>query len=285
MMIQRLAIIGVGLMGGSLALALRQAKQVREIVGYGRGLGNLQDAVARGVIDRVVTSLDAAVRDADMVILSTPVGVMGEALGALATHLPASAVITDVGSVKSTVIHSARVALGDKFKNFVPAHPMAGSEKSGAQAAQTDLYRHQRVILTPVAETDPEAIEKVRAMWIAVGAQVSHLDPDQHDAILALTSHLPHLMAFGLMDLLTQHAQEQDVLQWIGNGLRDMTRIAASDPVMWRDICLTNRDAVLAALSQYREELDTLTAAIERGDGAWLKDLFARAKQQRDSLR
>jgi prephenate dehydrogenase len=283
-MINRLVIIGVGLMGGSLALALRAAGRVGEIVGYGRGLTNLQDAVDRRVIDRVATSLGSAVREADVVVLATPVGAMGDSLAEIAPFLTERSVVTDVGSVKTQVVSAARVALGERFARFVPGHPLAGGEKSGVGAAHAELYRGQRVILTPEAETDAQATERVAAMWESVGAEVRRMPAGEHDAILAATSHLPHLLAFTLIDLLARAPQRRSVFEYSGNGLRDMTRIAASDPVMWRDICLANRDAILAALADYRGELEELAAAIEGGDGARLLDLFARAQRTREGL-
>lgn len=279
-----MVIIGVGLMGGSLALALRAAGKVGEIVGYGRGIANLQDAVERRVIDRVVTSLGTVVRAADVVVLATPVGAMGASLAEIAPFVTDRTVVTDVGSAKTQVVSAARVALGERFARFVPGHPLAGGEKSGAGAAQADLYRGQRVILTPEAETDVAATEQVAAMWAAVGAEVRRMPAGEHDAILAATSHLPHVLAFTLVDLLARAPEQRRVFDYSGNGLRDMTRIAASDPVMWRDICLANREALLAALADYREELEGLAAAIEGGDGVRLLDLFARAKRTREAM-
>jgi prephenate dehydrogenase len=283
-MINRLAIIGVGLIGGSLARALRDAGHVREVVGYGRGIANLQRAVELGVVDRIETTLPAAVRDADMVVLATPVGSMAETLQAIAPYLAPDAVVTDVGSVKGTVAVAARAALGAKLGNFVPGHPIAGTERSGVEASFASLYVGRRVVLTPLPETRPEALARVHAMWQAAGAEVVTMTVEHHDEVLAATSHLPHLLAYALVDLLARLEDRREVFAFAAGGFRDFTRIASSDPVMWRDICLANRDAILDMLKQYRAEVDGLLAAVAAGDGAALEDLFARAKAARDAL-
>jgi len=283
-MINRLCIIGVGLIGGSLARALREARAVREIVGYGRSLGNLQQAVDLGVVDRAAVSAPDAVRGADMIVLAVPVGAMPEILGEIAAAIDDGAVITDVGSVKGGVIEVARRALGARFARFVPGHPIAGTEQSGVAASLADLFAGRRVILTPEAETDPGALASVRAMWSVAGAEVVAMSAGEHDRILAVGSHLPHLLAFALMDLVVRRDDHRAVFQCVGNGFRDLTRIAASDPVMWRDICFANREAVLEVLRQYRDNLAELELAIARGDGEWLIETFTRAKHARDAL-
>jgi len=282
--INKLCIIGIGLIGGSLARALRDARYVREVTGYGRSVGNLQQAVELGVIDRVEVSLADAVRNADMIVLALPVGCMGEILEQLAPVLADHAVVTDVGSVKGSVVAEARAALNARFAHFVPGHPLAGTEQSGVAASQADLFHQRRVILTPEPETDPAALNRVRAMWEAAGAQVATLSAADHDRILAASSHLPHMLAYCLMDLVVRHDDHRAILECAATGFRDTTRIAGSDPVMWRDICLANRDALAAALRQYQEDLEALTAAIEKGDGPWLLETFARAKHTRDAL-
>jgi len=282
--INKLCIIGIGLIGGSLARALRDARYVREVTGYGRSVGNLQQAVELGVIDRVEVSLADAVRNADMIVLALPVGCMGEILEQLAPVLADHAVVTDVGSVKGSVVAEARAALNARFAHFVPGHPLAGTEQSGVAASQADLFHQRRVILTPEPETDPAALNRVRAMWEAAGAQVATLSAVDHDRILAASSHLPHMLAYCLMDLVVRHDDHRAILECAATGFRDTTRIAGSDPVMWRDICLANRDALAAVLRQYQEDLEALTAAIEKGDGPWLLETFARAKHTRDAL-
>lgn len=283
-MIERLVIIGVGLIGGSLARALRAANHVREIVGFGRSLGNLQEAMELGVIDRAAVGLADAVQNADMIVLAVPVGTMPELLRELGPVCPASAVVTDVGSVKGTVIAAARQSLGTRFSHFVPGHPIAGTEQSGVGASLTDLFVNRRVVLTPEAETDGAALERVRALWAAAGAQVVTMTAAKHDEILAASSHLPHVLAFALVDLLVRRDDHREVFDCVAGGFRDFTRIAGSDPVMWRDICLANRDGLLEVLNQYRDSLTDLVQAIEQGDGQWLMETFMRAKHARDNL-
>lgn len=283
-MINKLALIGVGLIGGSLARALRDAGQVREIVGHGRGLANLQRAVDLGVIDRVETTLPAAVRDADMVVLATPVGSMEKILQAIAPYLAPAAVVTDVGSVKGTVADTARRMLDDKFTRFVPGHPIAGTERSGVEASFSSLYAGRRVVLTPLPETNADAVTRVRNMWQATGAEVVSMSVEHHDTVLAATSHLPHLLAYALVDMLARLDDKNEIFAYAAGGFRDFTRIASSDPVMWRDISLANREAIVRLLKQYRGEVDNLIKAVTAGEGEKLHTLFARAKAARDAL-
>jgi len=283
-MINKLCIVGIGLIGGSLARALRVAGYAHEIVGYGRGVGNLQQAVELGVIDRAEVSLTDAVRHVDMVVLAVPVGCMAEILGEVGPALADRAVVTDVGSVKGSVIAAARGALGKRFARFVPGHPLAGTEQSGVAASQVDLFQGRRVILSPEPETDATATASVRAMWEAAGAEVATLSAVDHDRILAVSSHLPHMLAYCLMDMVVRHDDHRAILECAAGGFRDSTRIAGSDPVMWRDICLANRDALLVALRQYHDDLGALAAAIEKGDGKWLYETFTRARHARAAL-
>jgi prephenate dehydrogenase len=283
-MIERLAIIGVGLIGGSLARALRDAGHVREIVGFGRGLANLQRAIELGVVDRVEASLPAAVRGADMVLIATPVGGMSEIMQAIAPYLSPDAVVTDVGSVKGAVVNAARAALAEKLTAFVPGHPIAGTERSGVEASFSSLFVGRRVVLTPLPETRPEAVARVHAMWAAAGAEVVNMSVEHHDEVLAATSHLPHLLAFSLVDLLARIEDRREVFAFAAGGFRDFTRIASSDPVMWRDIALCNRKAIVHMLEEFRGELDGLIKAVAAGDGAKLQAVFMRAKAARDAL-
>jgi prephenate dehydrogenase len=280
-MINKICIVGIGLIGGSLARALRVLGYAHEIVGYGRSVGNLQQAVELGVIDRAEVSLTDAVRHVDMVVLAVPVGCMAEIFGEIGPALTDRAVVTDVGSVKGSVIAAARGALGKRFARFVPGHPLAGTEQSGVAASQADLFQGRRVILSPEPETDATATASVRAMWEAVGAEVATLSAVDHDRILAVSSHLPHMLAYCLMDMVVRHDDHRAILDCAAGGFRDITRIAGSDPVMWRDICLANRDALLVALRQYHDDLGALTAAIEKGDGKWLCETFTRARHTR----
>ena len=282
-MINKLCIIGVGLIGGSLARALRAAGQVREIVGYGRRPNALQRAVELGVIDHAEVTLAAAVQGADIVVLAVPVGAMAGILAELG-RLSFDGIVTDAGSTKGNVVAAARTALGARFPYFIPGHPIAGTEQSGVEASQANLFRGRRVILTPASETNAQALGRVRALWEAAGAEVSEMSAEEHDHILAASSHLPHMLAYLLMDLLVRRDDHRTVFAASAGGLRDVTRIAASDPVMWRDICLANREALLVVLAQYRDEFGALMAAIERGDAKWLEDTFMRAKRARDAL-
>ncbi len=280
-MIDRLAILGVGLIGGSLARALRAAGYVREIAGYGRSLGNLELAVEQGVIDRAAIGVAEAVHGADMVVLAVPVGSMAELLKALDGVTAPHAVVTDVGSVKQSVVDAARMALAERYPQFVPGHPLAGNEQSGVSASDARLFHGRRVILTPEPETSPVATKRVEAMWQATGAQVVMMPAEAHDRLLAASSHLPHVLAYALVDLLIRQDDHHAIFECAAGGFRDFTRIAASDPVMWRDICLANDKAIVSWLQRYREKLGEMIAAIERGDGQWLFEAFARAKHAR----
>ncbi len=283
-MIDRLCIIGVGLIGGSLARALRARNWAGEIVGYGRTLAHLEEAVRLGVIDGAETSAAAAVRGADMVVVAVPVGATREVLEQIRDALSPDAVVTDVGSVKGSVVAQARAVLGPRFAHFVPGHPVAGSERSGVAASVAELFQGRRVILTPAPETEVAAAARVRAMWAATGANVITMSPADHDRVLAASSHLPHALAYALVDMIVRMDEHRVIFECAGGGFRDVTRIAASDPTMWRDIFLSNREELLALLHDYREDLQAWIEAIERGDGHWLWDTCARAKRARERL-
>lgn len=282
-MIQRLAILGVGLIGGSFALALRQAGQVAHVVGAGRGRENLDMALRLGVIDAIAGSAAAAVRDADAVLLAVPVGAMPEVLREIAPALGADCVLTDAGSTKQDVVAAARAALGERVAQFVPGHPIAGAERSGVKAARADLYQGRNVVLTPLAENAPETVARVAALWQACGAQVAEMTPAQHDGIFAAVSHLPHLAAFALVDDLAGRAEAATYFRYAGSGFRDFTRIAGSHPEMWRDIALANREALLVELQTYIAELEHLRALLEAADGPALEALFRRASAARNN--
>ena len=283
-----LAIIGVGLIGGSLARAAKAGGSVSRVVGFGRGASNLQDALRLQVIDEIAVSAAAAVKDADIVVVAIPVAATEAVLRSIAPALKPDAVVSDVGSVKQAVMAAAGRALGAHCARFVPAHPIAGTEASGAAASRADLFRDKRVIFTPDADTDTAALERVAALWRKAGAEVLTMDAAQHDRVFARTSHLPHLLAYQLVDLLSHTyepvlpAATPSVFDFAASGFRDFTRIASSDPAMWRDICLHNRDAILNALDHYRTGLEELRAAIARGDGEHLFKLFGDAKHVRD---
>lgn len=283
-MINKLCIIGVGLIGGSLARALRAAKAARAIVGHGRDAAHLQRALELGVIDRAERLLADAVRDADMVVLAAPVGAMTELLREIAPQLSQRAAVTDVGSVKGAVVAAARGALGARFPVFVPGHPIAGTEKSGVEASLVELFKGQRVVLTPEPDTDADALKRVTDMWRVAGAEILTMTAAHHDDVLAVTSHLPHMLGYTLVDALLKLDDNKTMVALAASSFRDATRVAASDPEMWHDICLSNRAALVKALKHYRAQLDELLAAIESGDGQSLRELFRRAKQQRDAL-
>lgn len=283
-MIRRLCIIGVGLIGGSLALALRRSGYCGEIVGCSRDEDHLRRAVELGVIDRYVRNPAQAVQGADMVVLAVPVQAMLTILQTIRDHLDSKAVITDVGSTKAAVVQAVKQVFGALPANFVPAHPIAGTERSGVEAAFAALFDHRQVILTPEAATSPVAIEQVAAMWRAAGAEISQLTVQEHDALLAVTSHLPHLLAFALVDAVTQGGEQIDILRYAAGGFRDTTRIAASDPIMWRDICLTNQAPLLAALDRFSAGLNQVRQSVAQGDGPALEEMFRRAKRAREKF-
>jgi prephenate dehydrogenase len=276
----KLALIGVGLIGGSLAAALRAAGEVDDIVGFDRDTAAAQRGVEAGILDRAARSPAEAVQGADLVVVAVPVGAMREAFAAIAGAL-SQAVITDVGSTKASVIEDARAALGALFPRFVPAHPIAGGERPGVEHAEAGLFRHRLAITTPVDETAPDALATVERLWRAVGARLERLTPEAHDRIFAAVSHLPHLLAFALVEQIARGPDAELKLGHAGAGFRDFTRIAASSPVMWRDVCLANRAALLDELSRYRASLGSLQEAIARSDGAALEQLFRTAADAR----
>lgn len=282
-MINRLAVIGVGLIGGSLSLALKEAGKVGEVVGYSRTASVRQEALELGVIDRAADNIAEAVKDADVIFLAVPMAAMETVLQDLTPHISADAIITDGGSAKGQLVDIARNVLGNKLSQFVPGHPIAGTEKSGPSAAFSTLYKDHRVVLTPIAETNAESLETVRAMWQATGAEVFEMDVKHHDVVLAATSHLPHVLAFNLVNMLAERDDCEEVLRYAAGGFKDFSRIASSDAVMWRDICLSNSEAVLELIQQYQQGLAQLEQAIKNQDGETLKTVFTRAKQARDT--
>lgn len=282
--VETVCIIGTGLIGGSLALAIRQAGFCREIIGAGRTESTLIKAVELGVIDRYDTSIANAVAEADIVVVSVPLGSMRAVFEQVNSGRKDTTIITDAGSAKQSVIRDAESVFGPDFLNFVPGHPIAGTEQSGVAAAFPELYRKRRVILTPTQSTSSAALDKVRAMWQAAGAEVETMSAEHHDLVLAGTSHLPHLLAFGLVDCLNNLEDIDEIFRFAAGGFRDFTRIASSDPVMWRDICLSNRVEVLAMMKRYRDEMDKMYKALEAGDGETLREIFERAKKARDAF-
>lgn len=281
-MIQQLTIIGVGLIGGSLARALKQSEFCAEVVGCSRDAKHLQKAVDLGVIDRFSTDIGKAVEGADVVLLAVPLGAMQSCFSAMVGHLKPGAVVTDAGSSKASVVAAAKTAFGDFPPGFVPGHPIAGTEQSGVDASFAELYQGRRVILTPLPSSSGEAVDKVRAMWEQAGATVDEMDVEHHDEVLAATSHLPHMLAYSLVDTLVGMDESEEIFRFAAGGFRDFTRIASSDPVVWRDICVSNQTALLGVLERYLADLERLTELVRQGDAEALGDVFKRAKSARD---
>lgn len=276
----RVVIVGVGLIGGSLARALKRAGVVGEVVGVGRSPASLERALALGVIDRAA-SLEDAAQGASMIVLCAPVAQTFALLHALEPHLQPGTIVTDAGSTKSDVIMAAKTALGDKVAQFVPAHPIAGRELNGVEAALDDLYDGKKVVLCPLQENRRADVAAVRAMWETAGGVCEIMSAVQHDAVFAAVSHLPHLLSYALVAQVANAEDAALKLACAGGGFRDFTRIAASSPEMWRDICLANRDALLRELNTYQSVLAHLKAQIEAGNGDALERVFARASQAR----
>ena len=277
----KIIIFGVGLIGGSFALALKQARAVAEVVGFGRSQATLQQALELGIIDRIGADVAAEVSDADLVLLATPVGQMAELMAQMAPHLGAHTLVTDGGSTKGDVVAAARANLGARIGQFIPAHPIAGAERSGAAAALADLYVGKKVVLTPLPENSAEAVARVEAAWQVCGANIYRLTPEEHDEVFAAVSHLPHLLSFALVHDLARRDNRELLLSFAASGFRDFTRIAASSPEMWRDICLANREALSRELQFYIAELTRLAGALEQGDAAQLEQTFRTAHELR----
>ncbi|MDR3391633.1 MAG: prephenate dehydrogenase/arogenate dehydrogenase family protein [Sulfuriferula sp.] len=279
--VNKLALFGVGLIGGSLALALKQAGAVSEVVGVGRSTANLEEAVKRGIIDRIAADPADAVRDADIVLLAVPVGQMAAIMQAIAPHLSAHTIVTDAGSTKQDVVALMQTHLAAHTASCVPAHPIAGAELSGAAAARADLYQSRNVVLTPLADTHADALARVTAMWQTCGARISAMSAAEHDAIFAAVSHLPHLLAYALVDMVAQRDNADQLFGFAASGFRDFTRIAGSSPEMWRDIALANQTALLAELDAYQAQLSGLREALANLDSTALSEVFSRARQAR----
>lgn len=284
-MIERLAILGVGLIGGSLALSLKQQGLVKQVVGYGRSQANLVQALALGIIDEAVDSACAAVQAADVVVMAVPIASMRDLLTEIKPELSDSAILTDVGSAKGCWIEDVlAVWQGEWPINAVPAHPIAGAEKSGASAALADLYQGRKVVITPHEQSSESAVAKVTHMWQATGADVRLMSAEEHDQTFAWTSHLPHLLSFALVDMFSQRDDVERLFDYTAGGFRDFTRIAASDPTMWRDIVQLNAPAIAQALTAYQQQLQTYADLLAQQDWQGLSDAFARAKATRDAL-
>jgi len=282
MIIDRLAVVGVGLIGGSLARALREAGEVGEVVGCDLSIDNLQRAMDLRVVDRFSTDVGEAVEGADVVFLAVPLGAMRATFEAMKGHLKPGVVLTDGGSAKGSVVEDCKAVFGEIPAGLVPGHPIAGTENSGVDASFKELYQNRRIILTPIEGGDPQALELVRKMWRACGARVTEMELKHHDEVLAATSHLPHMLAFGLVDTLARMEENDEIFRYAAGGFRDFTRIASSNPVMWRDVCVANREALSDMMEHYIQEMSDLARIIRDGDSEQLFDIFTRAKAARD---
>jgi len=280
---KKLVIFGVGLIGGSVALALKKAGCTAQIVGVGRSSQSLQTALDSGVIDVATSNIGDALLNADIVLIAAPVAQTPAILNSIKPHLTATMVITDAGSTKSDVLTCAKEILGTQFRQFVGGHPIAGAEKSGVTAATADLYLNKNVVLTPTPETTDQSTQIVRQLWQACGANVSEMSAETHDGIFAAVSHLPHLLAFALVDEVASRPNAEQLFGFAASGFRDFTRIAGSHPEMWRDISLANRTALLNEITAYQNELAHLKALLEHNDGDGLHALFDRASIARNN--
>jgi prephenate dehydrogenase len=280
-MFKQLGLIGCGLMGGSFALAMKRAGLVQHVVGYSKSPSTVIQAQKLGVVDQTAESALLAVSGADIVLIAVPVAATEATLRAIRHLVHPSTLFMDVGSTKADVVDAARRTLKERLRSFVPAHPIAGKEVSGIAHADATLYKDCQVVLTPVAETDVGLVERARAAWMGVGAQVRTMTPEAHDAAFAAVSHLPHLLAFAAFLSIAQQPEGERFLELAGPGFRDFTRIAASSPEMWRDIALQNREALLEELDRYEARLAVFRTLIERGDGPGLERLMAEARSAR----
>jgi len=280
---RKLAVFGVGLIGGSFALALKRAGVVQQVVGVGRSAANLARAVELQAIDEAAADAASALAGADLVLVAVPVQQTQQVLQQIALHLEPGAAVTDGGSTKRDVVAAAAAALGAKLKQFVPAHPIAGAELSGVQAASADLYRGRTVVITPIPQAAPDIRARVEQAWHACGACLVEMTPQRHDAVLAAVSHLPHALAFALVDMIAGRTDAAEFFSFAGAGFRDFTRIASSSPEMWRDICLANRDLLLAEVNDYRAQLARIEEYLQRADGAALERMFETARAARNA--
>ena len=278
--IDRLVVVGVGLIGGSLALALKSAGMVRQVVGVGRSAENLHWAQQHGIID-VSCELVDALQGANVVLLATPVGQMPAVMQAMSPHLAAGTLVTDAGSTKQDVVDCMVMYLPQHLRWCVPAHPIAGAEFSGARAARADLFCNRNVVLTPLDETDEQALAQITQLWQHSGASVGQMSAGEHDAVFAAVSHLPHVLAFALVDMLARRDNAAQLFAFAASGFRDFTRIAGSSPEMWRDIALANQPALLRELDAYQAQLTQLRAALAKEDGDALMESFSLASAAR----
>ena len=279
------ALIGIGLIGSSISHAIRRRRLATRITGHARTAETRETALRLGLVDEAFATAGEAVTDADLVILCVPVGACGTVAREVGPHLKAGAVVTDVGSVKASVVRDVAPHLPDTV-SFVPGHPIAGTENSGPEAGFAELFDDRWCILTPTEQSPPEAVERLAQFWRDLGSEVETMSPDHHDLVLAITSHLPHLIAFNIVNSARhlERVTDTEVIKFSAGGFRDFTRIAASDPVMWRDVFLNNKEAVLEMLGRFSEDLTDLQRAIRFGDGDKLQRLFTEARGVRKSI-
>jgi prephenate dehydrogenase len=280
-MFGKVVVIGVGLIGGSFALALKKAGAVQTVVGLGRSREVMARALELGIVDAAAESAQDAMRGADLVLLAAPVAQTGPILAQLAPWLEEGTIVTDAGSTKCDVVAAARAALGERVRQFVPGHPIAGAESNGPDAALADLYRGKKAVLTALPENDDADVERVAAAWRSCGAVIHKLTPQEHDKVFAAVSHLPHLLAYALVDDIAAKPHADLLFQYAASGFRDFTRIAGSSPEMWRDISLANREALLTELDAYLAQLTNLRAMLAASDGGALERVYANAQHAR----
>ena len=282
-MFKRLCVIGTGLIGGSIARAARVNDLCEEVVAFGRekNLPNLKLAQELGVIDRFYTDIGLALENADLVIIATPVGSMQSIFELMKPHWSANALYSDAGSTKGSVVAAASAVFGSVPNNFVPAHPIAGAERSGVAASNAELFRNRRLIITPLNDTDPQLVERLTHFWEQIGSSVSLMSVEHHDTVLAATSHLPHILAFALVGLLGRKDEQREIFKYAAGGFKDFTRIASSDPTMWLDICLANKQDIIPLIRQFKAELSTIEQLLLDDQSQQLFDTFTYARNAR----
>ena len=280
-MINKITIIGVGLIGGSLALALKERNLAKAVFGYGRDQTRLEEAQKSNVIDAFSTNIKEAIDEANIIVIATPVGTFKDILDQIEPLISSNVIITDVGSTKSDIVNIVNDVLRDKSSYFIPAHPIAGKERSGFEVSDSKLYDGKKVIITPQETNSPESIDVIDQMWKNVGADVDFMSAESHDNLLGMTSHLPHMLAFSLVNYLVD--QNPNASIYAGGGFKDFSRIASGDAIMWRDICLQNKNQIMSHLKGYQSTLDDLLEAIDHEDSEKLGQLFTTAKKTRDS--
>jgi prephenate dehydrogenase len=280
-MMNKICIIGVGLIGGSFAIGLKKSAQVKTIVGFGRNISSLAKAKKLGVIDEYTLDIAQALSATDLVLIATPVNSFKAILEMIKPHISKHIIITDVGSTKASVVNTAKQVFGKMPNNFIPAHPIAGKEQSGVESADADLFNNKRVIITPEANTNAQSVAVVSKLWQGIGAKVEIMNAHKHDDLLAMTSHLPHILAFGLMDYLINN--NPDACHYAAGGFKDFSRIASSDAVMWRDICINNPEQIIKHIEGYQQNLTHIADLIKTNQPKKLEKLFTDAKSARDN--